>query len=200
MTDLSKKDLGTDLGTIVVTGGSRGIGAAISLQAGRRRATSCWSITLAMPPRPMPWSSEIGAAGGRALAHRADMADEAAIAAMFSAADAIGPLAGLVANAGVIGDATRRFHEQDRDSLMPVVAINILAPMLCAAQAVRRLSTERGGKGGGIVLISSVAARTGGIPALSPIRPARARSRVLRAGWRARSRARGSASTRSRRA
>ena len=151
-------------GTIVVTGGSRGIGAAVS----RRLAADGYAV-LVNYARDAAAADEvvaaIASAGGRAVAHRADMADEGAIAAMFEAADrALGPLVGLVANAGVIGDASRRFDEQDRASLIPVIEINILAPMLCAAAAVRRMSTNHGGNGGGIVAISSVAARTGGIP------------------------------------
>lgn len=153
----------SERGTIVVTGGSRGIGASIS----RKLAADRYAVLVNFARDAAAAKAvvaEIVAAGGRAAAHQADMADEAAIAAMFAAADALGPLAGLVANAGIIGDASRRFHEQDRASLMPVMEINILAPMLCATHAVRRLSTAQGGKGGGIVLISSVAARTGGIP------------------------------------
>ena len=153
----------SERGTIVVTGGSRGIGASIS----RKLAADRYAVLVNFARDAAAAKAvvaEIVAAGGRAAAHQADMADEAAIAAMFAAADALGPFAGLVANAGIIGDASRRFHEQDRASLMPVMEINILAPMLCATHAVRRLSTAQGGKGGGIVLISSVAARTGGIP------------------------------------
>jgi NAD(P)-dependent dehydrogenase (short-subunit alcohol dehydrogenase family) len=147
-------------GVVVVTGGSRGIGASIS----RKLAADGYAVLVNYARDA---AAAAAALRGGEPAHRvrgADMADEAAIAAMFEAADALGPLAGLVANAGIVGDASRRFHEHDRASLMPVIDINIVAPMLCATHAVRRLSTAQGGRGGGIVLISSVAARTGGIP------------------------------------
>ena len=154
----------TEKGTIVVTGGSRGIGASIC----RRLAADGFAVLVnfsrdAAAARAVVEAIE--ADSGRAMAHKADMADAAQIAAMFEAADReLGPLAGLVNNAGIVGAADRRFDEHDSGSLMPVLAINVLAPMLCATHAVRRLSTKLGGKGGGIVSIGSVAARTGGIP------------------------------------
>ncbi len=153
-----------DRGTIIVTGGSRGIGAAIS----HRLAADGFAVLVNFARDAAAAEkvvAAITAAGGRAVAHRADMASDADIVAMFDFADReLGGLVGLINNAGIIGDAERRYFEQDRASLMPVLEINILAPMLCAAQAVRRMSTKHGGKGGGIVSISSVAARTGGIP------------------------------------
>ena len=153
-----------DRGTIIVTGGSRGIGAAIS----HRLAADGFAVLVNFARDAAAAEKAVAAitaAGGRAVAHRADMASDADIVAMFDFADRkLGGLVGLVNNAGIIGDAERRYFEQDRASLMPVLEINILAPMLCAAQAVRRMSTKHGGKGGGIVSISSVAARTGGIP------------------------------------
>jgi len=151
-------------GSIIVTGGSRGIGAAIS----RRLAAAGYAVLVNFARDPAAADAVVAAirgAGGRAAAHRADMANEAEIAAMFEASDReLGPLAGLVNNAGIVGDASRPFHDHDSASLTPVLAVNVLAPMLCATHAVRRLSTKQGGKGGGIVSISSVAARTGGIP------------------------------------
>ena len=153
----------TDRGTIIVTGGSRGIGAAIA----RRLAADGYAILVNYRRDAKAAEAVVAsivASGSRALAHQADVADEAQIAAMFEAADRdLGPLAGLVNNAGIVGE-TRRFEAHDKASLAPVLALNVLGPMLCAAQAVRRLSTKHGGPGGGIVSIGSIAARTGGIP------------------------------------
>lgn len=153
----------TERGVVIVTGGSRGIGAAIC----RRLATDGFAVLVNYARNAADAGAVVNAikdAGGRAHAHQANMADAAQIPGMFAEAErALGPLAGLVNNAGVIGE-TRRFHEQNRDSLVSVLSINVLAPMLCAQEAVRRMSTRTGGKGGGIVSISSIAARTGGIP------------------------------------
>jgi NAD(P)-dependent dehydrogenase (short-subunit alcohol dehydrogenase family) len=150
-------------GTIIVTGGSRGIGAAIC----KRLAADGYAILVNFARDAKAADAVVASivgAGGRALAHRADAADEAAIATMFEVSDRdLGPLAGLVNNAGIVGE-TRRFEEHDASTLAPVLALNVLGPMLCAKQAVRRLSTRNGGPGGGIVTIGSVAARTGGIP------------------------------------
>jgi NAD(P)-dependent dehydrogenase (short-subunit alcohol dehydrogenase family) len=154
-------------GMVLVTGGSRGIGAAIARKLGaegyavavnyRARADAAEAVV-----------AEIRAAGGTAEAVEGDVGDPAAIEAIFArAVAALGPLAGLVNNAGITGKAAR-LDGQDAESLTRLFAVNVIAPMLCTAAAVRLLSTRHGGKGGAIVNLSSVAARTGGLPGIVP--------------------------------
>ena len=102
----------------------------------------------------------IAAAGGIAAAVRADMAVEADVLAAFAAADAMGPLTALVANAG-IGAAKARVDELTAERVQRILAVNVLGPILCCREAVRRLSTRHGGPGGSIVLLSSAASRLG---------------------------------------
>ncbi len=146
---------------IIVTGGSRGIGAAI-----------CRKLAAAGHPVAVNYATNaaaaeavvdgITAAGGRAHAFAADVSQEDGILSLFRQAErALGPLGGLVNNAGVVSDTTR-LEALTAEALQRLVAINVSGPILCAREAVRRLSTSRGGQGGGIVNISSVAARLGG--------------------------------------
>jgi NAD(P)-dependent dehydrogenase (short-subunit alcohol dehydrogenase family) len=87
---------------------------------------------------------------------------------MFAAAEsALGPLAHLVNNAGISGKSAR-LDAQDAESLRRLFAVNVIGTMLCTGAAIRRLSTQHGGTGGGIVNIGSVAARTGGLPGIVP--------------------------------
>ncbi len=154
-------------GTIIVTGGGRGIGAAIS----RHMAGLGHPVLVNYASDEAAAAgvvASIEAAGGRARACRADVADPAAIAAMFATADReLGPLAGLVNNAGILGPL-RRIDEVDVASLTHVLAVNVVGAMLCAGEAVRRLSTKHGGPGGGIVTVGSVAATSGGIAGMAP--------------------------------
>ncbi|MGA2044560.1 MAG: SDR family oxidoreductase [Roseiarcus sp.] len=149
-------------GAIIVTGGGRGIGAATSLklaQAGYSVAVNYASDEAAARATV----AAIEARGGRARAFGADVADAAAVERMFDDAErALGPLVGLVNNAGMIGRAAR-IDEQESGELARLFAVNVIGTMLCAKEAVRRLSTSHGGKGGSIVNISSVAARLGGL-------------------------------------
>jgi NAD(P)-dependent dehydrogenase (short-subunit alcohol dehydrogenase family) len=154
-------------GMVIVTGGSRGIGAAIC----RKLATLGHPVAVNYTARPGAAEAVVAvikAAGGRARAVRADVADEKQVSAMFDeAVTALGPLTALVNNAGISLEIAR--HEQrDAYVLTRLLMVNVLGTMLCAKEAVQRLSTRHGGKGGAIVNLSSVAARTGGFPGLAP--------------------------------
>lgn len=146
-------------GVALVTGGSRGIGAAIAQQV----AAAGWAVCLTYRDDQAAAASVvtgIEAAGGTAVAMRADVAVEPDILAAFAAADAMGPVTALVANAG-IGAAKARLDEVTAERVQRILAVNVLGPILCCREAVRRLSTRHGGPGGSIVLISSAASRLG---------------------------------------
>jgi NAD(P)-dependent dehydrogenase (short-subunit alcohol dehydrogenase family) len=148
-------------GTLIVTGASRGIGAAVAVLAGRQG----WRVAVNYVhdlTAALTVVATIREAGGTAEAIRGDMSREADILNLFQAAEAmLGPLGGLVNNAGITGGFAR-IDELGAGALTQVLAVNIAGPILCAREAVRRLSTRHGGKGGVIVNISSLAARTGG--------------------------------------
>jgi NAD(P)-dependent dehydrogenase (short-subunit alcohol dehydrogenase family) len=146
-------------GVVLVTGGSRGIGAAIARQA----AAAGWAVCLTYRADEAAAASvvtAVGAAGGTAAAVRADTAVEADVLAAFAAADAMGPVTALVANAG-IGATRARVDELSAERVQRILAVNVLGPILCCREAVRRLSARHGGPGGSIVLISSAASRLG---------------------------------------
>jgi NAD(P)-dependent dehydrogenase (short-subunit alcohol dehydrogenase family) len=105
--------------------------------------------------------AEIEGAGGAASAVRADIAVESDVLAAFAAAEAMGPLTALVANAGIVGSKTR-VDELTVERVERVLAVNVLGTIVCCREAVKRLSTRHGGRGGSIVLVSSAAARLGG--------------------------------------
>ncbi len=150
------------LGLVIVTGGSRGIGAAVS----RRVARDGYAVALAYASRPdlaEAVVAEIVASGGRAAAFRAEVANETEVQTLFAAAqDRLGgPLVGLVNNAGIVG-GTSRFEDLTAEMLRRTIEVNVIGSVLCAREAVRAMSTRRGGKGGAIVNLSSVVARLGG--------------------------------------
>ena len=152
-------------GAIIVTGGSRGIGAAIC----RRLAADGYTILVnyahgADAARTV--ASAIVASGGSASAYQADVSDETQVAAMFEAARDLGPITGLVNNAGILGDMAR-IDEHDALSWSRVLATNVIGAALCAKHAIRQMSTKHGGSGGAIVNIGSIAATTGGIPGMA---------------------------------
>jgi NAD(P)-dependent dehydrogenase (short-subunit alcohol dehydrogenase family) len=144
----------------LVTGGSRGIGAAVARACARagydvavnyaRDAAAAEAV-----------AGEVRALGRRAIAVAADVAQEAEVLALFAAVDAqLGPLTALVNNAGVV-DVAARLDEMGVQRLMRMFGINVIGSLLCAREAVRRMSTLHGGNGGAIVNLSSVAARLG---------------------------------------
>lgn len=149
-----------DRGVLVVTGGSRGIGAATCRLAAARGYAVVVNYT-ASEATAAALVAEIEAAGGRALAVRADVGQEPDVLALFEAADRLGPLAGLVNNAGVV-DAAARVEDMSLERLERMFRINLTGPFLCAREAIRRMSRERGGAGGAIVNVSSAAAKLGG--------------------------------------
>ena len=146
---------------LLITGGSRGIGAATALLAAQRGhavAVNYTSNSLAADEVVRT----IRAAGGTAIAVQADVGDEAQVMAMFEKIDAkLGRLTALVNNAGVV-DEKARVDEMSVERLERMFRINIVGSFVCAREAVRRMSTRHGGSGGAIVNVSSVAARVGG--------------------------------------
>lgn len=146
-------------GVVVVTGGSRGIGAAVV----RRAAAAGWSVCFSYRTEESAAravAEEIERAGGHAHPVKADMVVERDIVRLFDTAAELGPVAGLVANAG-IGAEKRRLDEFDADRVRQLMEVNVVAPILCCREAVRRMSTRHGGQGGSIVLVSSAASRIG---------------------------------------
>ena len=146
--------------SVLVTGGSRGIGAATALQC----AAAGWAVAVNYhhdATAAQAVVAQIVAAGGRAVALQADVADEAQVLAMFARIDAeLPPLQGLVNNAGVVDVATR-IDAITLARLQRMFAVNVFGSFLCAREAVLRMSTKHGGAGGAIVNLSSAAARIG---------------------------------------
>jgi NAD(P)-dependent dehydrogenase (short-subunit alcohol dehydrogenase family) len=147
-----------DKGAVIVTGASRGIGAAIA----GRLASDGYGVVVNYAADAEGAESVVSAitgAGGRAVAVRADVASEDEVEAMFGRAlEQMGPLAALVNNAGAVGEQAH-IDEQHEDALNRLMRVNVVGPMLCAKHAVRAMSTARGGKGGSIVTIASIAAK-----------------------------------------
>lgn len=145
---------------VLVTGGSRGIGAAVA----RSAATAGWAVCLTYHDDGAAAATvvaEIEAADGMAVGVRADVAVEADVLDAFAAADAMGSVTALVANAGIVGTRAR-VDELTVDRVERILAVNVLGSIICCREAVRRLSARHGGPGGSIVLVSSAASRLGG--------------------------------------
>ena len=146
--------------TVLVTGGSRGIGAAAAWKC----AQQGWAVAVNYArdrDAAERIVNRILATGGQALALQADVADEAQVLKMYAAIDAeMPPLGALVNNAGVI-DLPGRVETTTVERLQRMFAINVIGSFICAREAVKRLSTKHGGRGGAIVNLSSAAARIG---------------------------------------
>ncbi len=147
--------------TLLITGGSRGIGAATALLAAQRGYAVAVNYT-ANSLAADEIVRQIRAQGGNAMAVQADVGIEAQVMAMFQKIDAkLGRLTALVNNAGVV-DVAARVDEMSVERLKRMFDINVVGSFVCAREAVKRMSTRHGGSGGVIVNVSSAAARLGG--------------------------------------
>ena len=145
---------------VIITGASRGIGAATARLAAQRGYAVCvnYATNREAADRVV---SEFAKAGGRAIAVQADVAKEADVIRLFDAtAKGLGPVTALVNNAGIL-EQQMRLDEMDAERLDRVFATNITGSFLCAREAVRRMSTKHGGGGGAIVNVGSMASRLG---------------------------------------
>jgi NAD(P)-dependent dehydrogenase (short-subunit alcohol dehydrogenase family) len=146
---------------VVVTGASRGIGAAVARLAGAAGYAVAVNFALDQAAGEAVVHS-IVSAGGRAIAVRGDVAIEADVVRLFETAEReLGRIYGLVNNAAVTGGIAR-VDAVGSAPLARMLGVNVTGTILCSREAVRRMSTRRGGQGGAIVNISSLAARTGG--------------------------------------
>ncbi|CBJ37081.1 putative oxidoreductase (YgfF) [Ralstonia solanacearum CMR15] len=146
--------------TIVITGGSRGIGRATAVLCARRG----WSVAILYRGNRQAADETVGLveqAGGRVLAVQGDVSSEADVMALFAAAqDRFGALHGVVNNAGIVAPA-QDVADMSAQRLRAMFETNVLGAFLVAREAARRLSTARGGAGGSLVNVSSAAARLG---------------------------------------
>jgi NAD(P)-dependent dehydrogenase (short-subunit alcohol dehydrogenase family) len=144
----------------IVTGGTRGIGRATALLCARHG----WSVALnylGNQSAAEETGREVRAAGGRAITLRGDVAVENDVIAMFGEAESrLGRLDGVVINAGIVAPSSP-LADMDSARLKRIFDVNIYGAYLCARESARRLSKDRGGAGGAIVLISSAASRLG---------------------------------------
>ena len=147
--------------TLLVTGGSRGIGAAVARMAAQRG----WDVGISYvssPEAAQTVVAEIKAAGGKGVAYKADTSKPAEIAALFQAFDKdFGRMDGFCNNAGVAFPG-KKTAEIPLDQLQYTIAVNTVGAFVAVQEAIKRMSTAYGGKGGSIVNISSIAAKLGG--------------------------------------
>jgi NAD(P)-dependent dehydrogenase (short-subunit alcohol dehydrogenase family) len=148
-------------GAVIITGSSRGIGAATATLIASRGHPVCINHRDSAADADAI-AHTIEAAGGRTIVVQGDMGNDDDVVRLFETCDReLGTLGGLVANAGIVGPVSR-VDALDRAALDHVLAVNVAGVFACAREAVRRLSTRHGGKGGAIVNVSSRAAALGG--------------------------------------
>jgi NAD(P)-dependent dehydrogenase (short-subunit alcohol dehydrogenase family) len=154
-------------GVLLVTGGARGIGAATA----RLAAAQGYAVAVnyrARQDAAAALVAEIGAAGGRALAIQADVAEQDQVERMFQAVEGrLGRITALVNSAGVDGGPPVRVADFEQAVLERLLAVNVIGTMLCCRAAARSMATTSGGAGGAIVNVSSMAATIGGRPGRS---------------------------------
>jgi NAD(P)-dependent dehydrogenase (short-subunit alcohol dehydrogenase family) len=148
--------------TAIVTGASRGIGAAIAKLLGGSGYSVAVNYANDAAAAQLV-ADQLNASGSRAIAIRADVSREADVLQLFETAEReLGPIGGLVNNAAITGGFVR-VEEVGVAAIERVLAVNVTGTILCSREAVRRMSSKRNGTGGAIVNISSLAARTGGV-------------------------------------
>jgi NAD(P)-dependent dehydrogenase (short-subunit alcohol dehydrogenase family) len=142
---------------VIITGGGRGIGRATALAAAARGFRVVVASNQAAANEV---TAQIEAKNGKAIAVKCDVGSEADILALFKAADEFGTLGALVNNAGIVGPSIR-VEDMSAERIQRMMAVNVTGSILCAREAVKRMSTRNGGQGGVIVNLSSVAAKLG---------------------------------------
>lgn len=143
---------------VVVTGGSRGIGAEVVSGAAAVGWTVCFSY-VAADHEAKETAERVRAAGGKAVAVRADISVESDVVELFETAAELGPIRGLVANAGIVAPA-QQLRDFSIERVSRMMEVNVVGTIVCCREAVRRMATENG-HGGSIVLVSSAASRIG---------------------------------------
>jgi len=147
-------------GVMLITGGSRGIGAATAVMAAQRGWKVCVSYHSNREAAD-DVAARGKAAGSQVTAHQCEVADEASVLDLFRHCEhELGPLTCLVNNAGILFEMSR-LEDMDVDRVRRVVDVNIVGAFLCAREAVRRMAIDRGGNGGSIVNVSSAASYLG---------------------------------------
>jgi len=150
-------------GVMVITGAGRGIGHAVAEMAGRQGYAVCINYVRSKD-RSEALAAAIRGTGGRAIAVGADVSKRAEVERLFATVDSeFGAVTALVNNAGIVG-GMHRVDAISEQSLRETFETNVYSYFFCAAEAIKRMSTAKGGKGGVIINISSAAARHGGLP------------------------------------